>query len=398
MTDHTDTDTEEITPDGRGSEGTSAPPSGSRWSRLYRNQIDIAWRPLWRRGLIGSAAVLVVCVGALFARGLDLGIEFEGGAVWEVEADDIDAGDVRNAMADIGFAGATIQTGGGVVQVRAEVDVADTDTASEVATALAEVAEVPVDEVLLNDISSSWGDEITTQAIRALIVFLVVISIYLTLRLEWRMAAAALAALVHDIVLTVGIYAVFGFQVTSATVIAFLTILGYSLYDTLVVFDRVRENESRPALAGKVAFADIMGLSANQVFMRSVNTSFTSIMPILCVLVIGSVGFGAVTLREFAIALLVGLLAGTYSSLFVAAPILVWLKNREPRYVELVDREGTTDAGDLSALAATSSVTTPRRSSKRDDRRITQGTARRQTPAAGTGAIPPRPRKQKRRN
>lgn len=369
-------------------------------TRLYRNQVDINWRSWWRKGLVGSGVVLLVCLGALLFRGLNLGIEFEGGAIWEVDAEGVDAGDVRDAMADIGFAGATIQTGGGVVQVRAEVDSADSVASAQVAGALAEVTGTNVNDVVINDISASWGDEITDKAVRALIVFLIVIAIYLTLRLEWRMAVGAMAALFHDIVITVGVYALFQFQVTSATVIAFLTILGYSLYDTLVVFDRVRENEARPALAGKVAFADIMSLSANQVFMRSVNTTITSVLPILTVLIIGSFGFGAVTLREFAIALLVGLLSGTYSSLFIAGPIVVWLKNREGRYVDLVEREGVTGREELSALAASSTASTRRSRpsrSKPEDRRISKGTARRQTGATPSGAIPPRPRKQKRR-
>ncbi len=363
-------------------------------SRLYRNQVDIDWPSWWRRGLVSSGLVIVVCLGSLLFRGLNLGLEFEGGAVWEAQANGADAGDVRSAMAEIGFGGATIQTSGDVVQVRAAVDAADDAASRQVAEKLAEVTGTSVNDVVINDISSSWGDELTTKALRALVVFLIAIAIYLTLRLEWRMAVAALIALAHDIALTVGIYAVFQFEVTSATVIAFLTILGYSLYDTLVVFDRVRENEARPALNGKVAFADIMSLSANQVFMRSVNTTLTSVMPIISVLVVGSIGFGAVTLREFGIALLVGLLSGTYSSLFIAAPVLVWLKNREPRYVALVGLAGSTGRDELSAMAAT--APTPRRT-RPDERRISAGTAKRQTPAA-SGAIPPRPRKQKRRS
>jgi preprotein translocase subunit SecF len=361
--------------------------------KFYRNQVDIDWPTWWRRGLTASAVIIVICLGSLVFRGLNLGLEFEGGAVWEAEANGADAGEVRSTMADIGFAGATIQISGDVVQVRAEVDTADEATSQQVAEALAEVTGTSVNDVVINDISASWGDELTTQALRALVVFLIAIAIYLTLRFHWRMAVAALVALAHDIVLTVGIYSVFQFEVTSATVIAFLTILGYSLYDTLVVFDRVRENEGRPALNGKVAFADIMSLSANQVFMRSVNTTLTSVLPIISVLVVGSIGLGAVTLREFAIALLVGLLSGTYSSLFVAAPVLVALKNREPRYAALVDLAGSTGRDELASMAATAPTA---KRTRPDERRISAGTAKRQTPAA-SGTIPPRPRKQKRR-
>jgi preprotein translocase subunit SecF len=297
-------------------------------------------------------------------------------------------------MADIGFGDAIIQTGDGTVQVRAEVAADDATVGAEVARTLAELAGTSADSVSFNDISASWGDDVTNKAETALVVFLIAISFYLSFRTEWRMAVGALAALVHDILITVGVYSLFQFEVTSATVIAFLTILGYSLYDTLVVFDRVQENEVRPSLAGKVGYDDIMNLSLNQVFMRSVNTTITSVLPVLMVLLVGSFGFGAVTLKEFAIALVIGMLAGTYSSMFVAGPIVNWLKRREPRYAELVGKTGRASRRDLTAMAS-STTTRPRK--KRDENKVKRLDTKTSLGSANQAAIPARPRKQKRR-
>ncbi|MDH3753055.1 MAG: protein translocase subunit SecF [Acidimicrobiia bacterium] len=362
--------------------------SPSRARRMYRNQLEIDFSVWWRRGAAVSLVMVTIFGAALIFRGLNLGIEFEGGAVWEVPADDVSAGDVRDGLAGLGLADASIQTGGGIVQVRAEVEVTDTEAAAAVAVALADVVGADPEDVSFSDVSASWGEEVTEKAVRALIVFLIVIAAYISMRLEWRMAVGGLVALAHDILVTVGVYALFQFEVTSATVIAFMTILGYSLYDTMVVFDRVRENESRPSLAGRVAYQDIMSLSLNQVFMRSLNTTVTSVLPVLMVLLVGSFGFGAVTLREFGIALLVGLLAGTYSSMFVAGPIVVMLKNREPEYAALIESAGTSGQAELATLAAGGA--TPRR-----QRGGTGPSAPKRPPST---VIPPRPRKQKRRN
>ena len=173
----------------------------------------------------------------------------------------------------------------------------------------------------------SWGEEITNKAVKALIVFFIIIAFYITVRLRWEMAVGALVAVTHDILITVGIYALFQLEVTPATVIAFLTIMGYSLYDTLVVFDKVRDNEHRLVNA-KLEYRQVVDQALNQVLMRSVNTSITSVLPVISVLIIGSGLMGAVTLREFALALLIGLLIGTFSSLFVAAPVATMLREK----------------------------------------------------------------------
>ncbi len=366
----------------------------NRLLRLWRNQANVDFPTVWKYTLRVSAAVIVIGIVALLVRGVNLGIEFEGGTVWEVSAPDASTADVRDALRDVGQADAKIQfVGGDLVRVRAELDATDASSVAEVTLALATLTGQQLDDISFNSISASWGDEITNKAIRALIVFFIVVAIYITLRLEWKMALAALVAVAHDILITVGIYALFQFEVTPATAIAFLTIMGYSLYDTLVVFDKARDFQRRSALVGRATYTRIMNSALNTVLMRSVNTTITSVLPVLSMLVIGTLVLGAVTLAEFAVALLIGLLVGTYSSLFVAAPAVTWLKEREPEYVEMRER--------LEARAQSRGTTVheveevPTAPASAGQAPASGGPARR-PPMPGT-AIPPRPRKRKRR-
>ena len=186
--------------------------------------------------------------------------------------------------------------------------------------------------------SSSWGEQITRKAAIALLVFLLLFSIVIAIRFEWRMALAAIIAMLHDVVIAAGIYSVFGFEVTPPTVIAFLTILGYSLYDTIVVFDRVKENERRIIASGMGA-ADLVNVSTNQVLMRSLNTSISALLPVVSLLVVGAWVLGQVTLREFALALFIGILTGAYSSIFVATPVLGVLKGGRRLGAQLVGED-----------------------------------------------------------
>jgi preprotein translocase subunit SecF len=208
------------------------------------------------------------------------------------------------------------------------------------------------------------------------------------------MAIGALAAVVHDLIITVGVYALFQFEVTPATVIAILTILGYSLYDTIVVYDKVKDNADNPAIAQKMPYTEMMSLSLNQVLMRSLNTTITSLLPVLAMLLVGSFILGAVTLQEFAVALTVGLVCGAYSSIFVATPLVAYLKEREPHYRALrarlatqeARRSGSTDAvtATQTAVATSSSAGSP-------------GTSVAQAPELSGRVIPPRPRKKGKR-
>ena len=295
---------------------------------MYRNATEVPFPEYWKRVLMVSAALVLFSVLALLVRGVNLGLEFEGGAAWELPANGVSTSDARDTLRDFGLADARIQTGDDVLRIRAELEAEDAKV-TDVTAALAGLTGVPETDVSVSTAGPSWGDEITDKAVQALIVFFIVIAVYITVRLRWQMAVGALVAVAHDLVITVGMYALFQFEVTPPTVIAFLTIMGYSLYDTLVVFDKVRDNEFKLS-SSKMSHTDVMNLSLNQVLMRSINTSLTSLIPVLCLLF-----FGGETLTDFALALALGLLLGAYSSIGVATPIYATWKSREPKYQAL---------------------------------------------------------------
>jgi preprotein translocase subunit SecF len=343
---------------------------------------DIDFPRIWRIGAIISLVLILLTGGALLIRGLNLGIDFEGGTAWEVKAPDASVSEARDVLTPLGVGNAKIQfVGGENLRVQAEPET-EAGT-SEVTEALAELAGAEPSDVAVSTVGPTWGDEILSKAQRALVVFFVIIAIYMAVRLEWKMAIGALAAVVHDILITVGFYALFQLEVTPATVIAFLTIMGYSLYDTIVVFDKVRANVERPALAQKMTYTELMSLSLNQVLMRSLNTTVTSLLPVLSMLLIGSFILGAVTLQEFAFALAVGLAIGAYSSVFVATPVVAWLKEREPHQQNLRHRLEAQSARRSGQPVPAGATSQPRRA----------GTA----PELSGRAIPPRPRKKGKR-
>ena len=216
---------------------------------------------------------------------------------------------------------------------------------------LAALTHKPASSVSVENVGPTWGSDITHKAVEALIVFLIVISAYISIFFEWKMAVAAIVAVAHDILVTVGIYSLLSFLVTPDTVVAFLTVLGYSLYDTIVVFDRVRDNSRGLGATGKLSYTDVVNLSMNQTLARSINTSLVAILPILAVLVLGAEILGAVTLEYFGLALLIGLTSGAYSSIFIASPLLAMLKEHEERYRRIRERlecRGTAHAADLT--------------------------------------------------
>jgi preprotein translocase subunit SecF len=208
----------------------------------------------------------------------------------------------------------------------------------KMAIALAKYAGVNQTEVSISTVGPTWGHEVSKKAIQALIYFFILLALYLSVRFEFKMAAAAIVAVIHDIIFTIGVYALFHFEVTPATVTAFLTILGFSLYDTVVVFDKVRENQRRMTATGRTTYGEMVNASLNQVLMRSLSTSFVALMPVLSLLIVGTGVFGAKSLEDFALALAAGLFIGSYSSIFVAAPLLAWWKEREPQYRALAER------------------------------------------------------------
>ena len=378
---------------------------------LFRNEHHFDFPAMWRKALIGSAVLVLVSVGALVFRGLNLGIEFEGGTAWEVTAPGVSVADTRDALGGTGAESGKIQTlGSDAIRVRADLDTQE-EVAAVTAT-LAELASVDITDVSVTTVGPSWGDQITSKARNALFWFFVIVAGYIAVRLEWKMAVGALVAVAHDILISVGVYAIFQFEVTPATVIAFLTIMGYSLYDTIVVYDKVRDVGGRLTVTGRYTYSEMMNQSLNQVLMRSINTSITSVLPVLSMLLIGSVFLGALTLQEFAIALLIGILVGTYSSVFVAASVVAYMKEREAENRAVADkiraREGESGTRRVSEddVALAGIPTTRERpsssggrtsSSQRSPRgqAAQRGAAAKRTQASARTGQPPKPRKKK---
>ncbi len=412
--------------------------------RLYHGESKANIVGRWKLWFAISGAFLLLGIGTLATKGLNMGIDFTGGTVWQVEQGDADVAEVQDRMAALGYADVQVQQVSQVADGRdasflrveaeataepaqattdaleaarqtldeirdqvpepvrnridgvrsdlgeikgpfeddvpaeltalqqvaedlpAQVDEAADDAAAEsavkvaattmrgqvdrlssledaevtrvgqdVSDMLAEVTGTPSNEITVDTVGPSWGQQISEKARTALIVFMIAITIFITIRFELKMAIATVVALFHDLILVVGLYALFGFPVTPATVVALLTMLGFSIYDGIVVFDRVNENAKLLTGRSKMTYSEMANMSLNQVLMRSLNTSITSLLPILSVLVIGALVLGASTLEEFGVALFLGLMSGAYSSLFIATPLLALLKEREPRYQEL---------------------------------------------------------------
>ncbi|HSO97297.1 MAG TPA: protein translocase subunit SecF [Acidimicrobiia bacterium] len=370
----------------------------------------------WRWALLSGTLLLIAAIG-LIVGGLNLGIDFTGGVSYTVDVKGSSApsvNTVRDTLKAVGQSDATVslQTNriNGAHSIVVQTPSVSTAKRDQVQTALSRYGSVSVPVA----VSATWGDTVTSKALLALAVFFGLIALYLTFRFEWRMAVAAIIAVIHDILLTVGVYAVTGFQVVPATVIAFLTILGFSLYDTVVVFDKVGENTPTVGTDRADTYSKMVNRSLNQVLMRSLNTSFVAVLPVASLVFVGSGLFGATALKDFAVALFVGLATGAYSSIFVAAPILAWLKEREPRYravrlrsMQQAARQGR-DPGDDPAERAPEPVGAPPTSAPASgpgpgsapDERPAAPPAPLPGPAARpgpSGTMGPRPRQQRRR-
>jgi preprotein translocase subunit SecF len=312
-------------------------------SRLYHGETSfdiIGRRRLW---FSISAVLILISLVSLFVPGLNFGIDFKGGAVFRVQpAKQVTEAQVRQA---IGPDAKVIQvTEDNPVQVIVQTEALPEQRVAEIRRELAQVAGVQPNGVSTDSIGSKWGSTVSRKALLALLAFLVVVTIYVSLRMEFKMAVAALIALLHDLIITAGIYALARFEVSPATVIAVLTILGYSLYDTVVVFDKVRENTGALSSMSRTTYSDATNLAVNQTMMRSLNTSLASLLPIAGLLIVGAFLLGAETLKDLALALFVGVAAGTYSSVFIAPPIVAAWKEREPRYAQLRARVTRLDA------------------------------------------------------
>jgi preprotein translocase subunit SecF len=330
-------------------------PKRSIFTRLYHGETEVDFVGRWKLWFAISAALILLGLAAFFVRGgLNLGIDFTGGNVWQVPANGQSVSDVEDALAGLGINDTKVQTVGDDLRVQTSsfegTQAEQQEREQEVVGVLADLSGTTETQVEQdqNTVGPTWGEEISEKAIRALVIFLVAIAIYITLRFELKMALGTLAALIHDLLVVIGAYAILQLPVTPATVIAILTILGFSIYDGIVVFDRVDENTRLLSAGARMTYTEMTNLSLNQVLMRSLNTQITALLPILSVLIVGSLILGATTLQEFGLALFLGQLSGAYSSIFIASPVLALLKEREPRYQALRKRLAERESRDRS--------------------------------------------------
>jgi len=332
----------------------------AQWGNdLYtgRRSYDIVGRR--RTWYVISAILIAISAILLVKPGLNPGIEFRGGSEFTVSG--VDTTDQQLAIDTVQAIAPEesprVTTVGGD-SLRIQTAELTADEVTEVKDGLAAAFDVDEAQITSAFIGPSWGQDVSSKALTGLLVFLVFVSLVMTVYFRnWRMAAAAIIALFHDLIITVGVYAAVGWEVTPATVIGFLTILGYSIYDTVVVFDKVRENTADTLEQTRFTYAEKANLAVNQTLVRSINTSVVALLPVTSILVVGAFILGAGTLRDIALALFVGMFVGTFSSIFIATPLEVTLREREPRIREhtakvLAARAGTTVDGETVAAGS----------------------------------------------
>ena len=311
---------------------------------LYSGEVSYDFVGKRRRWYALSAVFLVLALIGLFGRGLNLGIEFKGGSEFTVPNTTASVEDVRATVEGAGVID-PIVTSVGTNKIRIQTPALTPTESAAITAALAKDLGVQQGDIGVTLVGPSWGGEITKRAVQGLVVFLVLVVVFLSAYFEWRLAVAALVALVHDLVITIGIYALTGFEVTPATVIGVLTILGFSLYDTVVVFDKVRENTRGITSSNRVTYSEAANLALNQTLIRSINTSIVALLPVAAILLVGVGLLGAGTLKDLALALFIGTAAGTYSSIFIATPVACQLQERRPDMKALAARVAARRAG-----------------------------------------------------
>jgi preprotein translocase subunit SecF len=328
-------------------------------TRLYRG--EISWDFVGHRRIfyIGSSVVMLIGIISLIVRGLNPSIDFTGGAQFQGPIKGHSISQVQDAVRATGVNPEVAETTGSGSDERFQIQTATLTNVQvqKVEDALQSTLGLSNNDLDVTTVGSTWGGEITHKAILGLVIFLIAVMGYLSIRFEWKMAVAAMVALGHDLIITAGIYSLAGLQVSPSTVIALLTILGYSLYDTVVVFDKVRENTAGIAGGSRMTFSQAANLAINQTLVRSINTSIIALLPVLGLLVIGVGLLGAGSLDDLSVALLIGLASGAYSSIFIATPLLCDMKEREPTYQQLAKRVATRrvrEASDREALTTTS--------------------------------------------
>jgi preprotein translocase subunit SecF len=328
--------------------------------RLYRGEVSINFVGRQRLWYAISGVILLVSVAALLIKGLNFSQEFTGGTSFTFPANSSTSQDAISRVVNAaGGAGASVQSVSSPLNGHQWVVQTGTLTsavAQTVASHIEAAFSIHQSNMVIDLVGATWGSQITSKAFEALIIFLIVIVIYLSAAFEWRMAVAAFTALIHDILITVGVYALTGFSVSPTSVIGLLTILGYSLYDTVVVFDKVRENTAGLLTSQRSTYSDAANLALNQTLVRSMNTSLTALLPVASILFVGAGLLGAGTLKDLSLVLFVGMLSGTYSSIFIATPVLADLKERDPKYKDLAVKVSRRAAGGRRAAEAGSAT------------------------------------------
>ncbi|MFJ4877501.1 protein translocase subunit SecF [Streptomyces sp. NPDC088745] len=310
---------------------------GSIGARLYRGEVGydfVGKRMIWY-GI--SVLITIVAIAGLAIKGLNMGIEFQGGALFTTPPTSVSVERAKEDAEKASGHDAIVQKLGNDT-LRIQVGGLDTKTAAPVTEKLAQDLGVPSEKINTELVGPSWGEQIANKAWTGLGVFMILVVIYLAIAFEWRMAVAALIALVHDLTITVGIYALVGFEVTPGTVIGLLTILGYSLYDTVVVFDGLKEGAKDITKQSRFTYSEIANRSLNGTLVRSINTTVVALLPVAGLLFIGGGVLGAGMLNDISLSLFVGLAAGAYSSIFIATPLVADLKERDPQMKALKKR------------------------------------------------------------
>ncbi len=330
---------------------------GELGGKLYRGEVSVEFVRRQRLWYSISGAILAISVIAVLVFGLNFSVDFKGGAVFLFPAKGGQSiSQVQQAVAGAGGGSDSIvqaiTPAGKPPEWQVQTHPLTPDERNNVQAAIGRTFGVQQDQINTTFVGPSWGSQISKKAVQALIAFLVVIVIYLSIAFEWKMAISALIALAHDIVITIGVYALLHFQVSPATVIGLLTILGYSLYDTVVVFDKVRENTAGLLSSSKSTYSQAANQALNQTLVRSINTSVIALLPVAGILVVATTLLAPGELRDLSLVLFVGMLSGTYSSICIATPVLADLKEREPQYKALTKRVALRAAGGRAAKRA----------------------------------------------
>ncbi len=336
-------------------------------SRLYRGETRIDFIGSRKRWYLASGIMIVICILSFVFRGFNYGVEFKGGTTFQFSTSgtSLTTSSLETAFTNAGVTPAEapqIVGSGSDGQIIVNTETLAPQKEQDVLAAVSKAVHIDPGSVSTNTISNQWGHDTTIKALQGLVIFLIAVSIYIAIRFQWRMAVGGIAALLHDLVIAAGVYSLVGFEVTPSTIVGLLTILGFSLYDTVVVYDKVAEN-SRDLLAGsRMTYSEAANLAVNQTLMRSINTSLIALLPVAGLLFVGAGLLGVGTIKDLALILFVGLASGAYSSLFLATPIVVDLTERTREYQGLRkrvesrrarDAKRATDEAELAAAGAT---------------------------------------------